>query len=88
MKIACTATNSRSWKPKATTFELAGARLLGVDAARIISPDTRRRIATILQSEQLVQQLVNQISVRAAVEHLERCELLVTKFRDAFLSAP
>jgi predicted nucleotidyltransferase len=69
-------------------FELAGARLIGIDAARIISPDTRKRIAAILQSEQLVQQLVNQISVRAAAEHLERCEVLVTKFRDALLSTP
>lgn len=67
-------------------FELAGARLLGTDAARVISEDTQRRIAVILQSEQQVQQLVNQISVRTDDEHLQRCELLVSKFRDSFLS--
>jgi predicted nucleotidyltransferase len=67
-------------------FELAGARLLGIDAARVISQDTRRRIAVILQSEQQVQQLVNQISVRTHDEHLKRCELLVSKFRDSFLT--
>lgn len=67
-------------------FEVAGAYLIGLDAARLISPDTRRRIAAILKSERQLQQLVNQIAMRTTAGHVERCELLVTKFRDAFLS--
>jgi predicted nucleotidyltransferase len=34
-------------------FELAGARLIGHDAARVISPDTRNRVRAILESEPL-----------------------------------
>jgi len=38
-------------------FELAGARLIGHDAALVISPDTRNRVRNILQSEPLMAEL-------------------------------
>lgn len=68
-------------------LEIAGARLIGIDAARIISQDMQRRVAVILKSDQLMQQLINQVAIYSHAEHFERCELLVMKFRDAFLSA-
>ena len=67
-------------------FEIAGARLIGFDATRILSPDTRSRVSRILESDQLVRQLIRQVSLRSDAEHLQRCELLVRKFCDAFLS--
>jgi len=71
-------------------FELAGARLVGRDAARVISPDTRSRARAILESEALMTELVNQIvvlSVRSDSEHIRRCEMLVSKLREGFLGA-
>lgn len=71
-------------------FELAGARLIGHDAARVISPDTRNRVRDILQSEPLMTELTNQIivlSVRNDSEFIRRNESLVSKLRQGFLSA-
>jgi predicted nucleotidyltransferase len=71
-------------------FELAGARLIGRDAAGVISEDTRKRARDILESEPLMEQLTNQIivsSMRNDPEHFRRCELLVSKLRHGFLSA-
>ena len=68
-------------------FELAGARLIGQDAAGLISEDTRNRARDILESEPLMEELTNQIivsSIRNEPEHLRRCELLVSKLREGF----
>jgi predicted nucleotidyltransferase len=70
-------------------FELAGARLIGRDAAGVISEDTRKRAPEILESDPLREQLTNQIivsSMRNDLEHLRRCELLVSKLREGFLT--
>jgi predicted nucleotidyltransferase len=70
-------------------FELAGARLIGRDAAGVISEDTRERVREILESAPLMEQLTNQIiasSMRNDLEHLRRCELLVSKLREGFLT--
>ena len=70
-------------------FELAGARLIGRDAAGVISEDTRKRAREILESDPLMEQLTNQIivsSMRNDLEHLRRCELLVSKLREGFLT--
>lgn len=69
-------------------FEFAGARLLGSDAARVISQDTRNRARAILKSDSQMKELTNEIigsSGRSDSEHFRRCELLVGKLRDGFL---
>jgi predicted nucleotidyltransferase len=71
-------------------FELAGARLIGRDAARVISPDTRNRVRAILESEPRMAELTNQIivlSVRSDAIQIRRCESLVSKLRHGFLGA-
>jgi predicted nucleotidyltransferase len=71
--------------------EIAGARLLGQDAAAVISADTRRRVRDILESDREMEELTNQIMVVSArndAEHARRCELLVNKLRQGFLEAP
>lgn len=71
-------------------FELAGARLIGRDAAGVISEDTRKRARDILESDPQMEELTNQIivsSVRNDPEHVRRCELLVSKLREGFLKA-
>lgn len=71
-------------------FEIAGARLLGRDAAAVISDDTRRRAWEILGSDREMEELTNQIiavSARNDAEHARRCELLVIKLREGFLQA-
>ena len=70
-------------------FELAGARLIGRDAAGVISEDTRKRVRDILESDPQMEELTNQIivsSMRNDPEYLRRCELLVSKLREGFLS--
>jgi predicted nucleotidyltransferase len=72
-------------------FEIAGARLLGNDAAAVVSADTRRRVRDILESDREMGELTNQIimlSARKDPEHLRRCELLVSKLRQGFLQVP
>lgn len=71
-------------------FELAGATLIGRDAARTISQDTRNRARAVLESEPLMAELTNQIivlSVRGDSEYIRRCGLLVSKLRQGFLGA-
>jgi predicted nucleotidyltransferase len=68
--------------------EIAGARLLGGDAAAVVSADTRRRVRDILESDREMDDLTNQIIGGAAgndPEHVRRCELLVKKLRQGFL---
>jgi predicted nucleotidyltransferase len=70
-------------------FELASARLIGRDAASVISEDTRKRVRDILESELLMEELTNQIigsSIRNDPEHVRRCESLVSKLREGFLT--
>src|ERR1700730_42872 len=72
-------------------FELAGARLIGRDAAGVISEDTRKRVRDILESDPQMEELTNQIlvsSVRNDPEHVRRCEFLVAKLREGFLQVP
>jgi len=71
--------------------EIAGARLLGGDAAVVVSADTRRRVRDILESDREMEDLTNQIimvSARHNPEHVRRCELLVSKLRQGFLQVP
>jgi len=71
--------------------EIAGARLLGGDAAVVVSADTRRRVRDILESDREREDLTNQIimvSARHNPEHVRRCELLVSKLRQGFLQVP
>ncbi|HSB75521.1 MAG TPA: nucleotidyl transferase AbiEii/AbiGii toxin family protein [Terriglobales bacterium] len=71
-------------------FEAAGARLLGRDAARLVSPETRRKAEDILSSPQQMRELTNQI-ISASRHHdagqARRCELLLSKMTAAFLDA-
>jgi predicted nucleotidyltransferase len=69
-------------------FELAGARLIGLDAAHLVSPETKQRIQEVLRSDGQMLELTNQVitsSRRTDAEHVHRCELLVTKMREGFL---
>jgi predicted nucleotidyltransferase len=68
--------------------ELAGARLIGQDAAGVISEDTRKRALEILNSDRRMEQLRDEIivtSVRSDPGHVSRCASLVTRFREGFL---
>jgi predicted nucleotidyltransferase len=69
-------------------FELAGARLLGLDAAAAISADVKNDVCAIIDSGTQMEDLINEVIVSSARhddEHVRRCELLVAKFRDGFL---
>jgi predicted nucleotidyltransferase len=69
-------------------FELAGARLIGRDAARMVSEDTHTRVREILESDALMEELTSQIilsSVRNDLAHVSRCEMLIRNFREGFL---
>jgi predicted nucleotidyltransferase len=72
-------------------FELAGARLIARDAARVVSVDTQKRLRTILESDALMEELTNQITIvsspRNDPEHARRCEMLVRNLREGFLRA-
>jgi predicted nucleotidyltransferase len=71
-------------------FELAGARLIARDAARVVSADTEKRLREILESDALMEELTNQIIVsspRNDPEHVRRCEMLIRKLREGFLPA-
>ena len=71
-------------------FELAGARLIASDAARVVSADTHKRLREILESDALMEELTNQIIVsspRNDPEHVRRCEMLIRKLREGFLHA-
>jgi predicted nucleotidyltransferase len=71
--------------------EIAGARLLGGDAAAVVSADTRSRVRDILESDREMEDLTNQIimmSARNDPEHVRRCELLVKKLRQGFMQVP
>lgn len=71
-------------------IELAGARLAGIDcAAASVSDQTRSRVINILNSSADVDHLTRQIIAIAGgleQERAKRCELLIKKFRDEFLS--
>jgi predicted nucleotidyltransferase len=69
-------------------FDMAGARLAAIDAAAIISAQTRARAVDILRSDKNMEDLTRQIVAIAGGlegERAGRCELLVGKFRDEFL---
>lgn len=69
-------------------FELAGARLIAHDAARVVSADTQKRLREILESDGLMEELTNQIIVsspRNDPEHVRRCEMLIQNLREGFL---
>jgi predicted nucleotidyltransferase len=71
-------------------FELAGARLIAHDAARVVSADTQKRLREILESDALMEELTNQIIVsspRNDPEHVRRCEMLIRNLREGLLRA-
>lgn len=64
--------------------ELAGARLLAIDASRVVSADTQKNLREILDSDALMEELTNQIIVSSGPnepEHVHRCEALVRTMR-------
>jgi predicted nucleotidyltransferase len=68
-------------------FELAGARLIARDAARMVSSDTQKRLREILESDALMEELTNQIIVsspRNDPEDSRRCEMLIRNLRAGF----
>jgi len=70
-------------------LKLAGAQLLGRDAASTISPESETRVRDILESGFQIEELTNQMivsSTRSDEGHVRRCELLVVKFREGFLN--
>lgn len=70
--------------------ELAGSQLLGRDAARICRQETRRQAVAILSSEQLVDQLIQQMHGQAGFDEgqgAERTAILLSRFSTGFLSA-
>ncbi len=68
-------------------IELAGAQLLGRDAARICHKDTGARIRALLDSEPLIDQLIVQMAGAGFLEDArgERISSLWTRFREGFL---
>jgi len=69
-------------------IELAGARLAGIDAAGVISNQTRKRANAILKSDEHVNHLIRQIILTAGGledDRVSRCELIVKRFRVEFL---
>ncbi len=68
-------------------IELAGAQLLGRDAARICHRDTGARIRALLDSDALVEQLIVQMPGARFSEDLreERTSDLLARFRRGFL---
>ncbi|MBZ5685884.1 MAG: nucleotidyl transferase AbiEii/AbiGii toxin family protein [Acidobacteriia bacterium] len=49
-------------------FELAGARLIASDAARVVSAGTHKRLREILESDALMEELTNEIIVSFTAE--------------------
>jgi predicted nucleotidyltransferase len=66
--------------------EMAGARLLGRDAAGLCEDDTRRRIQTLLQQEELVEKLILQMNqvVNPFGDRVDRAAAYVGMFRRGF----
>ena len=67
-------------------FNLAGARLLGVDAARIAAPATRRRILALLDDPARRERLILDVSreLRATENPVVRARELLAEFRSGF----
>lgn len=70
-------------------LELAGAQLLGRDAARICQAATRQQISLLLSSEPLVDQLIVQMDRAGFSEDVqaERISGLLRRFCQGFLGA-
>lgn len=70
-------------------FELAGARLLGKDAARLVAPDTATRILGVLHSDEELDRLIAQM-VQAEggldMQHHPDCSRLAQAFRAGFIA--
>jgi predicted nucleotidyltransferase len=68
-------------------FELAGARLIGHDAAHMVSEDAQRRAREILESEPQMEALITKLSAFRRAndpERVCRCETLIRNFRAGF----
>jgi len=66
--------------------ELAGAQLLGRDAAQICQAETRRQISAILASDLLVEELIREMNPTAFDEaQTERIFDLLNRFREGFV---
>lgn len=68
-------------------LELAGAELLGRDAARICQQETLRQLQVLLSSERLVDQLARQMNQTSFIDEaqVERVANLLQGFRRGFL---
>ena len=68
-------------------LELAGARLLGWDAARICQRGTRHQISAVLSSDRLTDQLIRQMTQIGFGEEVqsERISGLLKRFSNGFL---
>jgi predicted nucleotidyltransferase len=67
-------------------FDLAGARLLGVDAGRIAAPSTKKQILALLDDPARVDRLVLHVAqgLRATQDALAEAEELLVQFRGGF----
>jgi len=71
-------------------FDIAGARLLGRDVARIVSPETGRRITSIMESSEQLNHLLTQMLQTSIVldeQAPKQCAELLESFRQGFLKA-
>ena len=68
-------------------LELAGAELLGRDAARICHEDTLRQLQALLGADQVVDQLARQMNQTSFIDEvqMERTTNLLQRFRQGFL---
>jgi predicted nucleotidyltransferase len=68
-------------------LELAGAELVGRDAARICQEETQRQLQALLDSEQLVDQLARQMNQTSFIDEaqVQRSANLLQRFRRGFL---
>jgi len=67
-------------------FDLAGARLLGMDAGRIVAPSTRKQIVTLFDDSARVDRLVLHLAqgLRAAQSALAEAGQLLAQFQAGF----
>jgi predicted nucleotidyltransferase len=70
-------------------FDLAGARLLGVDAGRIATPSTRKQVLALLDDPARVDRLVLHVAqgLRATQDALAEAGELLDQFRGGFQEA-
>lgn len=77
-------TEMRLFEAVGYNIDLAGARLLGQDAARIIAPLTHRQVVALLDDPARVERLVRDLArgLRSASDPIAEAEALVAQFRN------